>query len=167
MQHLRRQIGLTAVLVCLAACGGGQINPVPTTVPPVVNSTLQGAATKTLTTMNHVSVIVLETVKLYNSTTKGLNLPADVDKAIRAGFVAFADESDRAGDQIVKLMQSGALSQAQIDAVVAPVLKAANGLTAVVNRLLASQRSGGWSEMLGTAVTILGSLGGQSPVEVQ
>lgn len=156
----QKHFALTLVLAMTVACGAGHIKPIPTTVPPVVGGTVNGTAVATLTRMNDLSVVVKNTLKLYNNASKGI-VPAEADKQIRQAFVNFADESDRIGAQIVNTLNAD-----QIAALLQPLFQAGSNLTTVVNRLLASQRTGGWFEMLGTALEILAGLPSKSPVPV-
>lgn len=146
------------VVALTAACAGGQIKQIPTNVPPVVGGTVNGTAVATLTRMNDLSVVVKNTLKLYNTASPGI-VPAEADKQIRQAFVNFADESDRIGGQIVNTLNAD-----QIVTMLQPLFKAGSNLTAVVNKVLASQRTGGWFEMLGTALEILSGLPSKSPM---
>lgn len=153
---MKRLIASLTILFA-ASCGGG-IRQVPTTVPAATASTIEGVKVKTLTSLNNLSVIVRNTLRLYNTSSKGI-VPADLDKTIRAGFVAYADESDRAGAKVVNAVDASA-----VNAALEPLITAANNLIATVNKLSNAQKTGGWSELLNTGLEILLGLPSKQPV---
>jgi hypothetical protein len=144
---------IIVALLATIACGGGSINPVPTTVPPAVTGTAEQLAFKALTILDASAIVVRNTGRLYLQTSQGI-VPPDIDAKIRAGFVAFADEGQRATAKI----RTGLASWDEIKVAVEPVLKAANNLVTLVNQIRSAQSSTGWLGMLQSAVEILNGI---------
>jgi hypothetical protein len=149
----QKRFAFIAALALTVACGGGKINPVPTTVPPVVTGTTEQLAFKALTILDASAIVVRNTGRLYLDASKGI-VPPDIDAKIRAGFISFADEGQRATAKI----RAGLSSWDQIKVAVQPVLSAANNLVTLVNQLRSTQAAGGWLAMLKSAVEILNGI---------